>query len=271
MLNGVKNDEQFFGLVKNPSLFLRPTGQQISLSDISNQRKNYDNLVETGAERDSYYASVIRAIFSPVVSDFLSFGFSHTSFSTDFEGVWQIAEWMTSVDNFKIGNIQKKKGFTKEELVIHALQQEELKWFGQVPIENLIKLRERGELSELREIIGDNLQAIENSSDQDFPEIGKKVSYNIEQALKRHSSDVKRLNESYRTKFGFSGGSLVVSGVLSIVTAMYPTYASILGTASAIIGGGTAINSLKDFVEKRSSLKELNKKPVAMLFNAKNR
>jgi hypothetical protein len=44
-----------------------------------------------------------------------------------------------------------------------------------------------------------------------------------------------------------------------------------VGVASGIVGGGTIINSIKDYTEKRAKLVDLNKKPVALLFDAKNK
>ena len=143
--------------------------------------------------------------------------------------------------------------------------QKDLKWLGYVPLSDLEKIRKRGELENLRDVIGKNIQSIENASDEDFVEVGNQVRYNIETALDKHSAEVADLNRKYRSQCRLNISSIVVSGTLGFAAWAYPP----LALGAAIMGGGSVFNSIQDYLHKRQSDEELRKKPVAMLFNAK--
>ena len=86
----------------------------------------------------------------------------------------------------------------------------------------------------------------------------------------KHSADVQDLNEKYRLKYQLGSVSTIVSGTMGFVAAAYPPLALAAGVVSAIAGSGSIITA-KDFLEKREKMKELQRKPVAMLFDAKQK
>ena len=155
-------------------------------------------------------------------------------------------------------------------MIINALQQKDLRWLGEVPINKIKMLRERGELADLRDLLSRNIENVENVSDEEFIEVGNQVKYNIEQAMKKHSTDIQDLNEKYRLKYQLGSVSTIVSGTMGFVAAAYPPLALAAGVVSAIAGSGSIITA-KDFLEKREKMKELQRKPVAMLFDAKQK
>jgi len=154
---------------------------------------------------------------------------------------------------------------SKDSLILNALKQENLKWLGNVPINDILTLRERGELQDLRDLIGRNVRELENVSDEDFIEVGQQINYNLDQAFRKHDAEVNDLNRTYKKKYKIDVSSLIVSGSLAIATTLYPPISQVAG----LVGGGSLLKVINDFFNKREKMKELQKKPVVMLFNAK--
>jgi hypothetical protein len=117
--------------------------------------------------------------------------------------------------------------------------------------------------------LGKDIQEIENASDDDFVEVGRQVKYNIEQALKKHDSEIKDIDEKYGHRFRFGKASLVETGALAFVSAVYPPIALATGVASAATGGRSILKTMSDYVEKRVELEALRKRPVALLFDSR--
>lgn len=186
-------------------------------------------------------------------------------FATDRKGYWDHLMWLMRKDNEAVFEQLRKRGLSKDALILNALQREDLKWLGNVPLNKVIEFRERGELQDLRDLLGKNVHDIENATDEDFNEVGRQVKYNLEEAFKKHDAEAKSLNEKYKRKYDIDVASLIVSGSLGVVSALYPP----LALATGIIGGGSIIATVKDFIEKREKLRELQKKPVAILFDAR--
>jgi hypothetical protein len=159
--------------------------------------------------------------------------------------------------------------FSKETEVIAALQQEHLKWLGNIPLDKLRELRERGEIADLRELLERNIRLVENCGDDEFLDLGLQVRNNIEKALEKHSLEVFEIQKKFKrmVKFGGAeGASLIVSGTLGIVGSAYPPLALTAGLAAGV---PLAIHTYADYVDYRDKSDELKKKPVALLFDAK--
>ena len=65
-------------------------------------------------------------------------------------------------------------------------------------------------------------------------------------------------------KYKLKTASLIVSGGLAITASVYPPIA----WAASILGGTSISSIIKDYQEKRDKIAELQRKPVAMLFDA---
>jgi hypothetical protein len=261
-----ENDfNKLYSIMKKPELFVFSTGDPFPVEHVQFLQKalqfKYGLKVSPGV---AYYYAIATLVTS-ISAELMSNGSFRPSFVTDLNGVWNNLTWLMRNDNNKIFESLKSKLFSREQLVITSLQQEDLKWLGNVPMDKIGVLRERGELGGLRELIGENVQSLENANDEDFLETGRQVRYNIEQAIKKHTIEVKDLNERYRRLYKIGAASIVVSGTIGIASAVYPP----LALASGIIGGGSVLQTVAEYLDLRRQRKELKTKPVAMLFDAK--
>ncbi len=263
-LSTIPNFNHFSKLLAKPELLIRPTGERSCKYDFARIKENLKLSMGKEYTEPAFYYHVLYIHKLSISGDLLTYGKYRPVFATDFQGIWQRLMLTIKRDNENINEIEKCK-FVKEQLIIGSLQQEELKWLGNVPINKLKELRERGELEDLRALIGNNIGNIEKVSDEDFFEVGKQVRYNIDTALRKHSAEIQDLNEKYRKKYNLNVGSAIVTGTLGFLAAVYPP----LAVASAIVGGGSIVKTYEDYIQKRESLEELKRKSVAMLFDAK--
>jgi hypothetical protein len=175
--------------------------------------------------------------------------------------------WLFKQDNYEILKQLSNETMLKRMGIIYALQQEKLNWLGNVPLSGIKALRERGEMNDIREVLGKNITEIQSASDDNFEEIGLQVKYNIEQAMIKHSAQVKDLSEKYKRMLGFGvgeAGTIAASGTLNFIASPYPPIAM---AAGIVLGLGFSIKTCKEYLSWRSKLKELRTKPVALLFD----
>lgn len=202
------------------------------------------------------------------ISQLISCGSLGAEPVTDHTRDWRLLLWKFKHDSELLAKKLKFRRPSKHHLVMNTLRLDDFKWLGNVPTDGIIRMRQEGELQDLRNLLGKNIQDLQNVSDEDFVQIGQEIKYNLNQALKKHAMKVKGLNEKYRRRYNFGIASSVVTGTLAFATALYPPVALATGIASAI-GGGTIIGTIEKLMELREEMKELQKKPVAMLFEAK--
>ena len=215
------------------------------------------------------YETLITGNYGSRINDLVYSGLLGTIPVTDLRASWNSVNWLIKNDNDTLYKKAGAKAFSKEAMVISALQQEKLRWLGNVPINKICQLRERGELADLRHLIRDEIGDIEQASDEDFSEVANQVKYNIDNALKKHSVQISDLRAVYRDKYNLDIKYYIVSGAIAITSAIFQPIASatgIIATLSGIVP--STFKTLTDYYEERTRLKELQKKPVALLFEA---
>ncbi|MDH5447608.1 MAG: hypothetical protein OEX01_01195 [Candidatus Bathyarchaeota archaeon] len=267
-LSHIKSFDEFISLTKKPELLVIPEGDPVDENYLQSLREYYESKYNSAFSLlDSFYL-LLRGRQAMLTYDLIVNGKIAPNFITDFKGVLNYFLWQAKNDNELVFKHLEKRPLSKDMLILNALQQEELKWLGNVPLNKLKKMRERGELQEMRDFLRQNVKNIHNVSDEEFVEVGRQVKYNLEEAFKRHDSEVKGLNEKYKRRYAIGRASVVVSGSLGVISTLYPPLALAASVASTIIGSGSLMQMVKAFISKREQLEALQKKPVAMLFDA---
>jgi hypothetical protein len=212
---------------------------------------------------------LIRGRYSWVPYDLISTSNLTSNYVTDFRGLWNNYLNFLKKDNELLSEYLSKKAVSKNTLIMQALQQQEFNWLGDIPLDKIKTLRERGELGEMREILGKNFEEIKNVKDADFVDLVSQINYSLNECFKKHSCEVKHLDKIYRMKYTINISTLVVSGSLAIAAALYPPIASIASLTSKIGGSYSVVNLIRDFFDKKDKYKSLQQKPIAMLFDVK--
>jgi len=178
------------------------------------------------------------------------------------ENGWFLFNW--KINNGSQKTVQQCK-LDVDTLVINALQLDNFRWLGNIPTKKIIKIRENGELQDLRDLFRREIFDLSHSRMDELIEISKKVSYNLNQAFKKHKSEVNKLNEDYKRRYKIDGSLLVIGAIGIAASFIFPPAAAL-----SIVGGG----GLADFVIKQDEhvkkISELNDRPVGILFNSYN-
>jgi len=177
---------------------------------------------------------------------------------------WHLLKWRFMKDCRAFSRKIGIEGISVDSLVLTALQLDNFRWLGNVPLHGIIKMREEGELQNIRDILSREIENIKSVSDEDFVKVVAQVKHNLEEAFNRHRTQVKRLDETFRKKYDFDVASLLVTGSLGVVSALFPPLAMLTG----VIGGGSITKIIHDVLEERSKRAELRRKPMGLLFQA---
>lgn len=257
------SDKEFLESIPNGKKLFTQDGTEIDEQLIQELRKCYPKNIP----KSYFYEVLLLGQNSDRIFDLEYNGKLGTTPITNYRVTWQSILWLMQHDNENISKL-KTQVISKDSLIIKALNENQ-KTIGNIPLKGLKTLRDNGEMADLRELIGRNIREIENASDDEFIEVGKRVSYNIETALRKHSFEVQSLNEKYNRLIGFTSAGVatsVVSGSIGFAASAYQP----LALATGILGGITlGIQTVKQYLELRDKKKELRAKPVALLFEEK--
>ena len=230
----------------------------------------YTNQQSYSGLRDPYLLLVSVGLLTAFVRStsalFFSCGSLRAEPFVDDSKFWHCLLSKLESDNRLIAGKLGVQGISKDSLVMNALRMSNFKWLGNVPIDGLIRMREEGELQNLRDDLGTGIKDIRIADDEDFVEVTKQVSYNFNQLFKRHKAQVKRLDEKYRRKYSIDATTLVVGGSVSMVSALFPPLAMAAGILGTIIGGGSITQMWRHVIAERSKRRELQRKPIGLLF-----
>ncbi|QNR10181.1 hypothetical protein [Enterobacter roggenkampii] len=185
---------------------------------------------------------------------------------------WQYLVWKMEYDAGRAENELNTQGL---HIVkgLGDLARNEMQWLGNIPPHSLIELRKQGAMDEIRNILGDGINEIIQSSPQDFSKSKKQIFGNIDSAFKQHKENVSELTKK---KWKFAGtdiGSWLVVGSLEVTAAITGT--PVWGLATIVADQLLEVPKLKDIPKSIKNIVDENNKvkksPVGMLFNIKKK
>lgn len=152
----------------------------------------------------------------------------------------------------------------------NALLSQNLDWLGNVPLNDLIRLRKQGFLSELRTIIAINFSELSKVTLSNFDRVSQEVDYNLQIAFNRHQEQIKTLNQTLLKDLSISIPTLLIS-VGAVAQPLFGTMLPSWLPLAAAIGGGTSLkNIVSDTAKHFAERKKLAKSPIGILWNTRN-
>jgi len=177
----------------------------------------------------------------------------------DVPSSWFMYKWKISNDSKKYG---KEIGLDVSTSIVNALQLDNFNWLGNIPLENLIKIREEGGLGEIRSIIRENINEIYECKRKDLESIAREINKNLNEEFRKHETELRKLEKEYQKRLNIQE-KLLILGTISITASfIFPPLA-----VFSLLGGGF-IDVLSASEEYLKKIKELNQKPVGVMFNA---
>ncbi len=175
--------------------------------------------------------------------------------------------WIKSIESMKndqiLLNNKIKNKIPKESLLINILNNKNFNFLNNVTPDLLIKLRKEGELQNIRNFMFENLNKIQGLENENISEIIKDFKYNLQEAMKRHSAEIRNIKKRYIRNIKVKTSQAFLSGTLSIMAFYYPPII-LLGS----ILGATTFKEIIDILnEKNIKIEDLSKKPIGILYN----
>lgn len=258
------NFRDFLAAIQKSEISLiNPDGMLVDEAKCQSIKQYYEDKYCLELSMQDALFAIIRGRFGMGAYDLMVNGRFTPNFVTDFKGVWNNLLLLLKDKRLEVAAM-RKGAVTKDMVMLNALQGEQFRWLGDVPLNKIRELRQRGELQEMRDLLGQNINDIQNANDADFGEVATQVEYSLREGFKRHNEEVSTLDKKYRSSYNIDLPSLIVSGALGVASTVYPPLVYVAG----ITGGTTILDIVRKYREKKQELEELKKKPVAMLFDA---
>lgn len=152
----------------------------------------------------------------------------------------------------------------------NALLSKNLEWLGNVPIESLIDLREKNQLSELRSVINLETKRFSAARINNLEAITCQVDYNLSSALEKHHEELNTLANSYRTAMGIAVPSFLISIVGTFQPLIFP-YATIIPAISDFVGKASIAAITHATIQYLRKKKTLGRSPIGILWDAREK
>jgi hypothetical protein len=154
----------------------------------------------------------------------------------------------------------KDRGLLSNETIadVRAINQPQLEWLGNIPIESLAQLRLNNENEEFRSHIRGFTKALNEAELGDLDRVTAEVSRGIASLLMGHQKRVRQIDEEYRKRYK----KTALATWVSAAALMIPSLAPFLPALSA---GTAALKYLSDKIDERNARKEHAKSLLGVL------
>ncbi len=172
---------------------------------------------------------------------------------------WFMYNWKISKDS---NSVNQKIGLDTSTSVVNALQLDDFKWMGNVPVESLIKIREDGGLSEIRSSIRRNVEEIYTCNQSDLDLVAREISKTLKEDFTKHEKELADLSQEYQKKLDLLEKLLMIGTISITVSHFLPPIGAL-----SILGGGfnDVLSATDEYAKKIDGLKE---KPIGIMFDA---
>lgn len=176
----------------------------------------------------------------------------------------------------KMKVIENQKLFLKDEFsnshlsITNAFLSKNNKWLGNISLEDLIRLREKGLIQDFRIQISSEYENYGEFNIENMEKFTTQIDYNLANLFRKHKAELDEIQKLFRTELSLKG----VSFLASLTVALQPLIGNFLPNWSTTIGGLTGFSTLSEIVSGVIAyLKKQNKlkhSPIGILFKAKN-
>lgn len=243
--------------------------------DPSQHVRDFVNFILRNRPRGSYGGLEDPKLLTDVVLEMVGGqmgGFSHILYCcrsdvmraepvTDLKLCWGILNWIFRHDSAEWAKkLEAKPGsygiperkLSADASVLNVLMRDDFRWLGNVPNKDIARLREKGELEEIRDMFSDGIREMGAAEPDELDRVVEQVKGNWNRAVDKHKKEVRKL----RMDAGLSAGAVIV-GTLGVIVPVFSPF--------AIAGAGIGAAKLARDMAK---LHEQRKRPVGILLKA---
>lgn len=150
----------------------------------------------------------------------------------------------------------QKQGLLEAKTVanMRAINQPNLSWLGNIPMNDLVRLRAENQNEALRKKIGDLTNSLNESSLQDLNKVTNEVSKEISSLLCDHSKSIRDQAAESQTKY-----KIIALGACATLAAVVWPFLAPFGipVSAAAVAGGYAKTKIEELSKKKQSARSL--------------
>ncbi len=136
---------------------------------------------------------------------------------------------------------------------------------GNVPVGDLVKLREANANEKLRKSLAEHMKGLAEADETNLNRIAAEIARALASLIAEHSNEAEKLWQEYKKKLVLSGGVILTSRV-----ALSPCLAGLFGLTSGLAGLVGSVGPVaKDFVHYRLDRNTLSQSMLGILSDAK--
>ena len=170
-----------------------------------------------------------------------------------------------------IGNEMKAHLDLDEESVVSYSFLKRFKWLSNVSIEDCVRLREKGEFQEIRDLFRIERHKLKHSTIDDYERLSVDLEKSITDALERIIQDAEASIVQIRKQTRNAGISFGTSLGLGLASLAVPALLPLAITSAAfttIIGGASLKNIIDQHLTNKRKIAELGERPISFILNA---
>jgi len=150
----------------------------------------------------------------------------------------------------------RKQGLLEEKTIAsaRAINQPNLSWLGNIPIEDLVRLREGNENESFRKRLGNLTSQLHQASLQDLEKVTNEVSKDLSALLAEHSKGIRQQAAEFQTKYKIAA----LGAFATLAALLVPTLAPFgIPSAAAVAALGYAGTKINEVAKRKQQAKSL--------------
>jgi hypothetical protein len=122
---------------------------------------------------------------------------------------------------------------------VRGINQPELKWLGNIPVEGLVDLRRNNENETFRKALKDRISELHGAALSDLNRITSEVCRSIASLLNAHNGRIGEIEKKYQSKYR----NIAIGSWATLAATLVPALAPIAGITAPLALGGTYLNA----------------------------
>jgi hypothetical protein len=145
-----------------------------------------------------------------------------------------------------------------------AIMSEKMDWMAAATVDDLLQLREKGFMEQIREIYRVSRRDLQRASPEKLDEATSAVVMNVTEALKEFMNEVEQQNIRSSQTMWRSTKLFLLSGSLALASVIVPPWAALLIAAYSSFGPGkSAVDLIKEYRDNEQLWQKLANRPIA--------
>ncbi len=137
---------------------------------------------------------------------------------------------------------------------VRGINQPELRWLGNIPVEALVDLRRNNENEEFRRVLKAGISELHGAALSDLDRVTSEVSRSVTSLLVGHEKQIARIEEKYQSKYR----KIAIASWATVAGLLMPALAPLIGVAAPLAIGGTYLDTkMSERKERTNAAKSL--------------